>query len=361
MNVLLTGGGTGGHVTPLLAIAGELRKKYPSIRIGFVGRQGGTENEAVKRIGIPIYTLKIMGFERKIGKNSFKAIKNALEAQRSARDILKQFEAELVIGTGGYVCWPTLSAAKALSIPTVLHESNSVAGLAVKILASKADLLLIGQKRVEGLGGGFFVGNPISSEFGSYSKSYARVSLGIPRSQRLIISAGGSGGANTFNSTVPLAVKRIIDKNENICYVYASGHKYYEAAKARFSDGASSRFKILPYINDMPNMLAAADLAIVRAGAMTLAELAASRCPAIIIPSPNVTHDHQRKNAIVFEKAGAAAVVDETALDEEGLALTIENILSDSERLSVMRRGMESLAVRDSAERAVNLIAERFL
>ena len=361
MNVLLTGGGTGGHVTPLIAIAAELRKKYPRIRIGFVGRQGGAENDAIKRTGIPIYTLNVTGFERKITKNSLKSIKNALAAQREARNILKQFDANLVIGTGGYVCWPTLSAAKALSVPTVLHESNSVAGMAVKILASKADLLLIGQKRVEGLGGGLFVGNPISAEFGSYTKSFARASLGIPKNYKLIISAGGSGGANTFNTTVPLAVKRLIDKNDSIRYVFASGRKYYDGAKERFCDFPPSRFKILPYINDMPKMLAAADLAIVRAGAMTLAELAASRCPAIIIPSPNVTRDHQRKNAIIFEKAKAATVIDEAELDEEQLSREIESVLLDDKKLLSMGRAMDALAVRDSALRAVNLIAERFL
>ena len=360
MNVLLTGGGTGGHVTPLIAIASELRKKYPRIRIGFVGRQGGAENEAIKRTGIPIFSLNITGLERKINQNSFKSIKNAFEAQRKARNILKQFEAGLVIGTGGYVCWPTLSAAKALSIPTVLHESNSVAGMAVKILASKADLLLIGQKRVEGLNGGFFVGNPISSEFGSYTKGFARASLGIPKNCRLILSAGGSGGANTFNTTVPEAVKNILDKNDRIYYVYASGQKYYENAMERFSDATSARFKIFPYINDMPRMLAAADLAIVRAGAMTLAELAASKCPAIIIPSPNVTRDHQRKNATVFEKANAATVIDETNLDAGKLADAILEILSNDEHRTAMADHMGMLAVHDSAERAVKLIAERF-
>jgi UDP-N-acetylglucosamine--N-acetylmuramyl-(pentapeptide) pyrophosphoryl-undecaprenol N-acetylglucosamine transferase len=359
MNIILTGGGTGGHIAPLIAIAEELRARYPDIRIGYVGRSKSKDGDAFKPLGIPTYTVTVSGIQRHGGVEALRAIRMATYARREAREILRRFKPNAVIATGGYACWPTASAAISEGIPTVLHEANASAGLAVRMLAGRSDLVLLGQKQTAGISG-IFVGNPVKREFFNTSRAEARQKLGIPQNAFFIASQGGSGGANELNRAAIEAMKRICLQCGNVYFMHSTGKKYYDDVREKHPElcqGGNAR--VVPYITDMPSVLAAADLAISRCGAMALAELAASATPAILIPSPNVTNDHQRKNARQAATGGAATVIEENERLTDALTDEIMRLINDKAALEAMKKSQASHAMPDAAARIVDLIEKR--
>lgn len=354
MKILFCCGGTFGHIAPALATAEAMREKAPNVEILFAGREGGAENDTVRREGYSVYEIPVQSIQRKISAKSIGALFKMLGSYRKARRILQEIRPSIVFGTGGYVCFPVLRAAQRMGIPTVLHESNRTPGRACRILAPKCQKLLLGMRdcasalprsvKCE------FTGNPVRREFFRYTKEKARRILGIPPSAKFLLSFGGSGGAQKINDAMLSFMTKKDARKDAIFHVHAVGKKYYEEAARHYPalTARHSRCRIYPYIENMPLYMRAADLCICRSGAMTLAELAAAEAPAILIPSPNVTDNHQYKNALALAELGGALLLEEKniALLEEKILCTIE----DDGCLASMRSALAREFERNSAE-----------
>ncbi len=359
MRVLLTGGGTSGHVNPALAIADIIKKKDPSAVFAYVGTEKGIEKRLVEKEGYTFYPIKIQGVSRKFSLSNVKTAYLVMTAPAKCKKIIKEFNPDIVIGTGGYVCWAPLKAAAEMGIPTVVHESNSVPGLAVKRLESKIDLLLTNFKSTaKGLINpekAVNVGNPIRFSFGDMTKEQARQKLGIPDSVKFVIlSFGGSLGAPKINEAAIDVMRKFSLEHEDVMHFHSGGKNCYSGAMQLFAGYGlekNPRLDIREYIYDMSVYMTAADLIICRAGAMTITELSMMRKAAILIPSPHVTDNHQYKNAAILAKAGAAVLVEESELDCERINQEVERIYSDEALRNTMSEAVAAFASPDVDER----------
>lgn len=333
MRVLMTGGGTGGHVNPALAIANTIRQNDPGAEIAYVGTKKGIESKLVPKAGYPLYFVEIQGMRRSLSPANLKTAYLALTSPHKAKAILTEFKPDLVIGTGGYVSWPVVKAAADLRIPTALHESNAIAGVAVKMLQKSVDRIYLNfAKTAETLscdpGKILRVGNPILGEFTSVTKEEARRKLGLAERYRyVLLSYGGSMGAEKVNDAVLAVMREFSAKHPEVYHIHATGAIEWELCSSQFREMGLDRFENLSlneYIYDMPLRMAAADLTINRAGAMTISELAMTGKAAVFIPSPNVAENHQYKNAKVLKDAGAASLFEEKELVDGAKPLVAE-------------------------------------
>ena len=358
MRVLLTGGGTGGHVNPALAIADVIKANIPNAEIAFVGTKRGIENRLVSKEGYKIYHIEIQGIRRSLSLSNLKTAYYVLVSPHRAKKIIREFEPDIVIGTGGYVCWPTLRAAAAMGIPTMVHESNALAGVAVRQLQGRVDKILTNFKatadQLSAKEKVVNVGNPLRAAYGLCSREEARAKLGIPESVKfLVLSFGGSLGAEKVNSAAMDVMKDFVLPRGDVMHIHAGGSNSFENAKALFESyelSGNERLVLKDYIYDMPLHMAAADLVISRAGAMTLTELARMGKPAIIIPSPNVTDNHQYKNAKVLADAGAAILLEESGLTGEAICSAVERIYSDEKARADMSAAIRGFANEDAGK-----------
>lgn len=330
MRVLVTGGGTGGHVNPALAIANTIKQNDPDAVIAYVGTKKGIENKLVPKAGYPLYTVEIQGIRRSLSPTNLKTAYLALTSIGKAKKILDTFKPDLVVGTGGYVCWPVVKAASERGIPTALHESNAIAGVAVKMLqnavdriylnfAKTGDTLRCAREKI------MQVGNPIMSDFKAITREEARKRLNIPDKYRyVLLSYGGSMGAEKVNDAVLYLMRDFTAKHPEVLHIHATGSIEWEECRAKFQDMGLDTYEnieLAEYIFDMPLKMVAADLTITRAGSMTVTELASTKKCAIFIPSPNVAENHQYKNAKVLVDAGGALLFEEKDLNEEAKPL----------------------------------------
>ena len=356
MKVLVTGGGTGGHIYPAIAIANTIRKHNPDAEIAFVGTPRGMENRLVPQEGYPIYHVEIQGLRRKFSFSNIKTLILTVTSVKKAKKLIREFQPDLVIGTGGYVCWPVCKAAAELHIPTALHESNAVPGVAVKMLAGAVDRIYTNfeetaqyLKEKDKI---LRVGNPLRGEYTAVSYENARIQLGITGKYRwFLLSCGGSLGAARINSEILSLMQSFTSQHPEILHVHAAGSGNYKAVKEQFEQAGLSKYPnlvLMEYIFDMPLRLSAADLVINRAGAMTLSELAALGKPSILIPSPNVTNNHQYKNAKVLSDAGAAILIEESQLNDDLLARTVEELLTDREERRMLSDNFRKFSITDS-------------
>ena len=367
MKFILTCGGTAGHINPALAVAGRLRELMPDCEILFIGAEGKMEMELVPREGYKIEPLKITNISR---GHSLEAIihnldtlKNVAVSTREAKRIMREFKPDVVIGTGGYVCYPVLMAASELKIPTAVHESNAVPGLTTKLLAEHVDKVMVGfeesrgayhhPEKVE------VTGTPVRGEFAAYSKALAKRELGLDPDEPLVVSVWGSLGAAHMNKIMGELIT-MMDDSRPFRLIHSVGTRYFEDFMATLRQCAPdfARFgaDVRKYIYDMPRVMAAADLILCRAGASTLSELSYMGKPVIIVPSPNVTNNHQEKNARVLEKAGGAKVFLEGEFDAPALMDTVRGLLGDSAQLEAMSQAMLSLAVPGATDRICDII-----
>lgn len=342
MKIFFCGGGTAGHVSPALAMAEQIRLKYQDAEIFFIGREGGDENRAIIREGYPLFTLSVEGISRSLSPKNVIATLKAVAAVSKARKILQKNGADMVIGTGGYVSWAPLRAAAQLGIPRMIHEANAYPGLVTRLLARKCSCVMLGfaeaSKHIQGAKAVYTVGNPTKEGFGRHTRTEARRALGIPDSKMLIVSFGGSLGAKSINDAVIGFMRSIKDRRYLISHIHAVGRRYWDSVLSEskeLCEGARG-LKIVPYIDNMPLWLCAADLVISRSGAMTLAELQASRVPAILIPSPNVTGDHQLKNAEAARERGSAILIRDEELTPGSLGDAVLSLYRDRRRLNAM-------------------------
>ncbi len=361
MRVLMTGGGTGGHVNPALAIANTIKQNDPSAEIAYVGTKKGIEHKLVPKAGYPMYYVEIQGMRRSLSPSNLKAAYLAVTSPYKAKGIIEEFKPDLVVGTGGYVCWPVMKAAADMGIPTALHESNAIAGVAVKMLQKNVDRIYLNFEKTgetltcpkEKL---LKVGNPVMGGFTSLTRAQAREKLGIPDKYKyILLSYAGSMGAEKVNDAVLCVMREFTAKHPEVYHIHATGAIENELCTAQFREMGLDKFEnieLTEYIYDMPTKMAAADLTINRAGAMTVSELAITGKPAIFIPSPNVAENHQYKNAKVLFDANAARLLEEKDLAGDGKLLVreVERLLSyEGESLRAeMSRNIKQFAVPDS-------------
>ncbi len=358
MRVLLTGGGTSGHVNPALAIADIIKAHDDSAEFAYVGLESGIEKKLVDKEGYEFFNIKIQGIKRSLSPSNIKTAYLVLTAPKKAEKIIEKFKPDIVIGTGGYVCWAPLKAAAAMGIPTVIHESNSVPGLAVRKLEGKVDLILTNfastKDALKDNTGCVNVGNPTRKSFDNISKSEARKKLGIPENAGFVIlSFGGSLGAPKLNEAAIDVMRKFSVNHGDVYHFHSGGRNYYNNAMQMFAGYSlekNDRLCIREYIYDISLYMCACDLVICRAGAMTLTELAMMKKPAILIPSPYVTDNHQYKNAKVLADAGAAVLIEESEIGENTVAEAVEKIYADANLREEMAKSISGFAKPDVGE-----------
>lgn len=357
MRVLMTGGGTGGHVNPAIAIANTIREREKDSVIAFVGTERGIENKLVPKFGYKVYHVEIQGLKRKLTLSNIKTAYLAVTSVFKAKKLVKEFKPDVVIGTGGYVCWPVVKAAADMGIPTVLHESNALPGVAVRMLEKYVDVVYTNFEatinRLKYPEKAVRVGNPLVGGFIGEKKE-SDVKKGY---EKLLLSYGGSLGAMRVNGEMLKVMRDYSAKHPEVLHIHASGAIEKETAQKTFVEYGLEKYdnlQLVEYIYDMPEKMAAADLVISRAGAMTLSELAMMNKPCILIPSPNVTDNHQYKNAVELEKKDAAVVFEEKELDEGVLTGAVSELLADGERLAMMGKNIGGFAVRNTNELIYN-------
>ena len=333
MNIILCGGGTAGHINPAIAIAEEIKHRYPDSKILFIGREEGFENNLIKKSGFEYKTIKIQGLKRSICLTNLKIIHNALKAKQDARKIIESFNPDIVLGTGGYVCWPVISAAKKMNIPVAIHESNCIPGLTTRLLAGKCDIVFLSNKETENYISKakktVICGTPILKSFLGITREQARKSLGIRDNEIFILSFGGSIGSEKMNETIIDLIQKYSSKNKSVRHIHATGKNNYETVirNTKIDEGCGCH--IVPYIDNMPTVLHASDIVICRCGAITLSELASVGVAAILIPSPNVAENHQFKNAKMLADDDAAILIEEKDLTYEAIKKAVEKLKND--------------------------------
>lgn len=361
---MMTGGGTGGHVNPAIAIANIIKQNEPDSVVAFVGTSRGIENKLVPKAGYELFHVEVQGIKRRLTPANIKALWLAFTSVGHAKKLVKNFKPDLVVGTGGYVSWPVCRAAASLGIPTALHESNAIPGFAVRMLEKYVDRVYVNfeatRERLAFPDKCVRVGNPLKPEFLSPDREAARRELGIAEKyDKFILSCGGSMGAENVNIEVLRLMREYTSKHPEVLHVHATGAIEYEEATRQFRAAGLEQYpnlQMLEYIYDMPQRMMAADVVINRAGAMTLSEIAALGKASILIPSPNVTDNHQYKNARVLADAGAAVLIEEkeftgySEASESRLTEAVKGLLEDDSKRDAISSAVSKFAVLDAAD-----------
>ena len=355
MRIIVSAGGTGGHIFPALAIINKLKERNKDIEILYIGTTDRMEKDLIPSLGIPYKGIEMKGLNRKKIFKNFEVIKSFRNAIKEIKIIMKEFQPDVVLGIGGYITAPVIIAAHKLGIKTFIHEQNSIPGLSNKILKRKAtkigvslenSLKYFKHSNVE------FTGNPRSEE--AYNaKPVDKKKYGLNENKKLVLFVMGSLGSYTITNIMTEIVPKLANKDYEALFI--TGKRFfenYEGVKV------PKNVKLVPLIDDMLNVLKKTDLIVTRAGASTIAEITAVGVPAIMIPSPHVTHNHQEKNANVLGENGSALVIKEKDLTSEKLVETIDNLIKDEKKLKQMSEASKKLGVKDSATKIATIIEE---
>ena len=370
MNVVFTCGGTAGHINPAIAVANIWKERYPDSKILFIGGKGNMEEELVPQAGYELVTFPASGMRRgktvAAMKHNIQAVRQVISSVRACKRLLRDFGADVVVGTGGYASFPALMAASLMKIPTCVHESNAMPGLTTRLIADRVDRVLVcfpesakhyrHPEKVE------VVGMPVRRAFIYTKKEEARQELKLDE-RPLVLSAFGSQGAKAMNEVV--AELFALEKADGYPYqhIHAVGSYGWDwmpdLVRSKGVDvGQETDIRIYEYLHNMPTVMAAADVIISRAGASSCNEIAASGTPCILIPSPNVTDNHQEKNARALADQGGAVLLLESECTPKRLYEEIRSLLSDGQRRGKMRKALQEMVVLDSAERLCSIIAD---
>lgn len=364
-NIIFAAGGTGGHINPALAVAGEIRKQYPQANILFIGTAEKMEARLVPAAGFAFRTIQISGFNRVLNlngiKQNIKTLSYLLKASSQAKKIIKEFDADAVIGFGGYVSGPVVRAAAKLGIPTAVHEQNAFPGVTNKTLAKMVDAVMLTQESVaqymQPKNPPVVTGLPVRGELLETDRDIARAELGLD-DKPLILSMGGSLGAKAINDSMLEVIANRTQKND-CWFMHATGKDckdFPDRLAAKGTDLNNKHIIIRDYIDDMHRCLAAADLVICRAGASSLCEFQVMGKPSILIPYPFATENHQYHNAKALADNGAAILIEEKNLTPAVLMQHIDTLLESPGKLTQMGVAAKKMAVTDATERIVKVI-----
>lgn len=362
MKVLLSGGGTGGHVYPAIAIANKIKEENPDAKILFVGTEKGIEAEIVPKYGYDFKTVTVQGFRRKVDFENVKRVFKLFKGLEESRSIVKKFKPDIVIGTGGYVSGPVLFNASLKNIPTIVHEQNSFPGVTNKILSKVVTKVLttfedakqrFPEKSQDKI---VFTGNPVRKEILLTKKNIARRKLGISEDKKMILCYGGSGGSKKINEAIKVAINDLV--KEDVAFIIATGKVYYDEFVKDIENITLKPYqKVVPYLDDMANALGASDLVIGGAGATSISEITALGKPSIIIPKAYTSENHQEYNAKSVENKGAGICILEKDLTGEVLSNSIFKILGDNNLLSEMSEKSKEIGT----PRAIDKIYDEIL
>ncbi|MCY7855338.1 undecaprenyldiphospho-muramoylpentapeptide beta-N-acetylglucosaminyltransferase [Bacillus sonorensis] len=360
MRIVVSGGGTGGHIYPALAFIKEVKQHHPDVEFLYIGTEKGLEKNIVERENIPFKAIEITGFKRKLSFENVKTVMRFLKGVRECKKELKRFKPDAVIGTGGYVCGPVVYAASKLGIPTIIHEQNSLPGLTNKFLSKYVDKVAIcfeeakahfpAEKVV-------FTGNPRASEVVSIKGARSLTSFGLQEDKKTVLIFGGSRGAAPINKAVVEMQRELKTRDYQVLYVTGEVH-YDKVIEELKKVGAAENMSVQPFLHQMPEYLQALDVIVARAGATTIAEITALGIPSVLIPSPYVTANHQEVNAKSLGDRNAAVVLKESELNGERLIQAIDHILQDGNTLIEMSERTKSLGVPDAAQRLYEVLKE---
>ena len=361
MKVVIAAAGTGGHINPGIAIANKIKEKQPNSEFVFIGTNRGLENDLVPRAGYDLRVIDAHGLERKLTVQNMKNLYATYKSIKEAKGILQEFGPDVVVGTGGYICVPVVLAAKKLGIPVVLHESNAFPGIAVKLFKKKADAILVGfenaKERLKDAKNVIVTGNPIKIKklnLTEQEKTKIKGELGVSGNKPVVLVFGGSQGARSINrSFIEIIVNK---KNKDYQIIWAAGPEQYEKIKEKLDEvnvdiENIKDVKIVPYIYNMEEVMNACDLVVCRSGAMTITEISVTGKPAIFIPFPFATENHQEYNARVLEGVGAAKIILDKDLNSEILSSTITEIIKDPDQLAQMAKNAERIAIPNVEDR----------
>lgn len=357
MRVIMTCGGTGGHIYPALAIADIIKMKNPDAQIMFIGTKRGMENQIVPAHGYMLKTIPASGFNRRKLWKNVATLKDTLAGYDQAKEIIRKFQPDLVFGTGGYVCGPVVLAAHKMGIRTAIHEQNAFAGMTNKLLSKSADKVFISFKecrkyfkREENV---VLTGNPLRRGFVMSDRNVARQRLSVKEGEMMVLCFGGSQGSPRINDLM-LSLIDLFDGTDGTSIYFVTGRKHYDAFMAGLKEkhgAVRDNIKIFGYIENMPEYMGAADVVISRSGALSVAELTACGKPAILIPSPYVADNHQYYNAKVLADKGAAILIEEKDLEDEVVINVLSKMRGNRELIKTMGRNSQSLARTDAAEK----------
>lgn len=356
--IIISGGGTGGHIFPAISIANALKAKLPNVEILFVGAEGRMEMERVPAAGYKIVGLPIMGFDRKNMVKNIKVVLHLLKSLMKARKVVKDFKPDAAVGVGGYASGPTLRAANWAGVPTVLQEQNSYAGVTNKLLAKKAARICVAYEGMER----FFpkeniilTGNPVRQDLtaGLDKKDEAYKFFGFSAEKKTILVVGGSLGARTVNQSVMAYLKELADSGVQV--IWQTGKFYIEDARKTAEPFASPNLVVTDFVSRMDLAYAIADLVISRAGASSISELCLLKKPVILVPSPNVSEDHQTQNALALVRKDAAIMITDAESKQKLIPVALE-LIQDEAKLKSLAKNIETLAQLDSANRIADEI-----
>ena len=353
MKVIIAAAGTAGHINPGLAIANKIKKEQKDSEIIFIGTTRGLENDLVPRAGYKLKTIDAYGLSKEISIENLKKMYKTLKGFGEAKRIIKKFSPDIVIGTGGYICGATITAAHKLKIPTLLHESNAFPGKAVKMLAKKTNTILVSFKdavpRIKKCKNVVFTGTPVKIKKQNYTEEEKnRIIYGVDLevNKPIVLVFGGSQGAKRINDTIIEIIKNKLNKDYQI--IWATGPKQFELIKEELENLSLNinnipNMKVLPYIYNMEELMNVVDLIVARSGAMTITEISNLGKPSILVPLPNVSHNHQLYNAKELENVGAAKIILNDEINGSKLNKTIEEIVLNKE--NIIKMGKNALKI----------------
>ncbi len=362
LRVIVSGGGTGGHIFPAVSIANAIKAEYPDAEILFVGAEGRMEMQRVPAAGYKIIGLPIAGFDRKNLLKNVVVLYKIAKSQWKARKIIKEFRPHVVVGVGGYASGPTLKTAGQMGIPTLIQEQNSYAGVTNKLLAKSAKKICVAYEGMER----FFpaekiikTGNTVRQNLldAKVTKAEAIESFGLDPKKRTVLVIGGSLGARTVNESILQHIEDIREAKD-VQFIWQTG-KYYseEIHMALAKEDPVQNMKVTDFISNMDNAYAAADLVISRAGASSISELCLLKKPCILVPSPNVAEDHQTKNALALSTKGAAIFVKDSDARNELIPLALKTVVDDAQ-LASLSENVGKLAYHDSAKKIADEVVK---
>lgn len=358
MRVIISAGGTGGHIYPALAIINKIKEEEPDSEFLYIGTHNRMEKDLIPKLNIPYESIEVTGLKRKLTLDNIRTISNYLKARKKCKKIISKFNPDVVIGCGGYVTAPVIWAAKKLGKKTFIHEQNSIIGLSNKMLVRYADKIGVSFESTKDefpKDKVVLTGNPCS-EKAIITKPAQKSKFNLTENKKLVLIVMGSLGSKTINDLMSEYVYGFRNKDYEVLFV--TGNDYYDKIKSRvFPDNV----KVVPFIEELPSIMKKTDLMVSRAGASTMSEIMALGIPTIFIPSPYVTNNHQYKNAMDLVDKKAALILEEKDLNKNSFIRLIDDTLENEKKYNELKNNISALGIKDSSSRIYNVLKEMIL